>query len=172
MNEDHFTKIYLDRVDSTNDWCRRNLSELQLPACVVADFQEKGKGQYGREWMSNRGENLLCSLVFKPAGLEAFQGFHVSKVLAVSLAEMLQTFIPDVKIKWPNDILVSRRKIAGILIENSISGAFLKHSVAGTGLNLNQKEFPDFSDALEATSLNKETGKFFSRNTILELSKS
>lgn len=168
MNEKDFKRIYLKSVDSTNDWCRRNIADLQLPACVIADFQESGKGQYLRKWISESGENLLCSVVFKPDGLDAYKGFYISKAIAISLAEILQNYIPDVLIKWPNDILIKQRKIAGILIENSISGALLRHSVAGTGLNLNQDIFPEFTNTTAATSLYLETGKFFSRDEVLE----
>jgi BirA family biotin operon repressor/biotin-[acetyl-CoA-carboxylase] ligase len=148
-----------DNVTSTN----RVVSELlkhQKPKeelVVIADYQESGKGQGANSWHSREGENLLMSLLLFPAFLSASSQFHLSRVVSVSICEVLDILGTAAVIKWPNDILTSRGKIAGILIEHGISGGRISHTIAGIGLNLNQSEFPEFPQP--ATSLFLETGR-------------
>ena len=124
---------------------------------VMADYQEAGKGQGTHAWHSRKGENLLMSLLLKPAFLSASAQFHISRIVSVALCEVLESRGVSPQIKWPNDILVSGGKMAGILIEHGISGGNISHTIAGVGLNLNQREFPGFPTP--ATSLVLETGR-------------
>ena len=99
----------------------------------------------------------MMSLLLFPAFLSASCQFHLSRVVSVAICEVLDSLGADPVIKWPNDILCSRGKIAGILIEHGISGGSISHTIAGIGLNLNQSEFPEFSQP--ASSLFLETGR-------------
>ena len=118
---------------------------------VSVDYQYAGKGQGDHQWHSRPGENLLMSLLLFPAFLSASDQFYLSRVASLALIDTLKTLKLAPLIKWPNDILVNRRKLAGILIENGITGNKLSHSIIGIGMNLNQTEFPDFP--LKATSV-------------------
>jgi len=159
--------IYLDETDSTNDYYHRNRSSIVLPACIISGFQTKGKGQGGSIWHSEKGKNLLFSFVFLPEYLDASESFYISKIIAISLAEVLGERLKNIKIKWPNDIFAGNKKIAGILIENSISGPHVIRSIAGVGMNLNQIAFPIFSPGPEATSMKLELGELVDKDKIL-----
>ena len=124
---------------------------------VIADYQEAGKGQGANSWHSLKGENLLMSLLLFPAFLSASRQFHLSRVVSVAICDVLESQGVPAMIKWPNDILCSRGKIAGILMEHGISGRSISHTIAGLGLNLNQGEFPEFPQP--ASSLFLETGR-------------
>ncbi|TFH26693.1 MAG: biotin--[acetyl-CoA-carboxylase] ligase [Bacteroidia bacterium] len=148
-----------DKVSSTNLLVSEMLKH-QKPKeglVIIADYQESGKGQGTNLWHSSEGENLLMSLLLFPAFLSASYQFHLSRVVSVAICEVLESLGADPVIKWPNDILCTRGKIAGILIEHGISGGSISHTIAGIGLNLNQSEFPEFS--MPASSLFLETGK-------------
>ena len=124
---------------------------------ILADYQEFGRGQGVNVWQSKRGENLLMSLLLYPAFLSASSQFQLSRLASLALCDLLDSLGASPQVKWPNDILSSRRKIAGILIEHGILGGKLSHSIVGIGLNLNQSQFPVFPVA--ATSLYLDTGK-------------
>ena len=155
----HVKRIHLERTSSTN----RTLSDLlktgsvREEVVVITDYQEDGRGQGGHGWHSNPGENLLMSLLLFPAFLSASCQFHLSRLASLALCDMLKQLKTPSSlnlnpvIKWPNDILVGGKKIAGILIENGIMGSKLSHTIMGIGLNVNQDKFPDFPVA--ATSV-------------------
>lgn len=146
---------HLDEVDSTSSWLRRRLAERPLPSFsyVTARFQTGGRGQRGNSWESQAGKNLLLSMVFRPESMIApRRQFLISKAVTVAVAEAVEGLLrsagthPPVEIKWPNDIYIADRKIAGILIENSIETAVdmeprIGHTTIGIGLNVNQREF-------------------------------
>lgn len=107
---------------------------------VVAQAQTKGKGQTGNEWVAEPGKNLTCSLAFKP-NLSSQKLFYLNMLVALAIKKTLADFNLDAVIKWPNDILVDGKKIAGILIENQIQGRIISQTVVGIGLNINQTNF-------------------------------
>jgi len=148
-----------DSLTSTNSFLSDLLRHqpLEEGTVVIADYQDAGKGQGDHSWHSRRGENLLMSLILFPAFLSASRQFHLSRVASLALCEALDTLGIHTRIKWPNDILTEKGKIAGILIEHSITASYISHTVIGMGLNLNQTEFPDFP--VPATSLRLETGR-------------
>jgi len=162
-------RVHLEELESTN----RYLSELLKTGSqrdeliVVADYQRGGRGQGEHQWHSMPGENLLMSLLLFPAFLSASGQFHISRVASLALIDTLKRFNLFPLIKWPNDILVHRRKVSGILIENGITGRNLSHTIIGIGLNLNQMEFPKFT--VEATSLALETGIFCNRHELTDM---
>ncbi len=162
-------RVSLVQLVSTNLYLSDLLKEDPEtgPVLVLADYQDAGKGQGDHQWHSKPGENLLMSLLLFPAFLSASDQFQLSRVASLALIDTLKTLNLDPIIKWPNDILVERRKLAGILIENGISGKTLSFTIIGIGLNLNQTEFPSFP--LEATSVAIEIGVSSDRTEVSEL---
>lgn len=132
----------LNTVDSTNAYCWRKLSEGSvLDGTVVwAQLQESGKGQRGKSWDSTGG--LAMSVVLHPK-VSLNQQFVLNKAVAVAICDALADYGVQAKVKWPNDIYVGDRKLAGILIENSVRAHLLQQSVVGIGLNVRQDTFAD-----------------------------
>ena len=170
MNENnlHPRLFQLKEVDSTNLYLRRMLVEEDLPegSLVVADFQNSGRGQIGNVWESEDGKNLLFSLLIRPDFLLANQQFLISQIVSLSVKEVLDKYIKDVRVKWPNDIYWKDRKICGMLIENDLDREWISQSIIGIGININQGEFK--SDAPNPVSLFQITGKMFDRKVLLD----
>ena len=122
---------------------------------VAAGFQESGRGQGSNRWFSDAGENILCSILFRP-DVPASQQFLFNQYFALAVRKFLLRYVPEVQIKWPNDIYVGDKKIAGILIEHSVTGERISRTIAGIGLNVNQREFP--APLPNPTSIWLETG--------------
>lgn len=146
--------VKLKEIDSTNNYLKHLLSNcepLQEGTVIMADTQFAGRGQRGNVWLSEAGKNLTISILLKPVFLAASQQFELTKVISLGVTDCLTKLLgEDCKVKWPNDIYVKDQKIGGILIENTLKGAFLKDSVVGIGLNVNQNIF---ADGLKATSV-------------------
>ena len=136
--------IEIASVDSTNNYIK-NLLTTERPSegtIVLAHTQSAGRGQMGNIWASEPGKNLTVSYVFYPSFLEATKQFYLNMAVALAVKDCCELLLDDeVRIKWPNDIYYCDKKIAGILIENSISGSNLTSSIVGIGLNVNQAEF-------------------------------
>lgn len=150
--------VRLKRVDSTNNEAARIIAHEGRGEgfYVITDYQEYGRGQADHGWVSEPGKNLLLSKVVFPAFLSVSDQFLLSKAVSLSIRDLLNDFSISALIKWPNDILTSSGKIAGILIENSLTGRQISHSIVGVGLNVLQKKFPVFPHP--ATSMALETG--------------
>lgn len=136
--------IWLGEVDSTNSEARRHISDIDNLSVVSALSQSQGRGQMGNTWSSAPGENLTFSIVMKPEGLNAIRArdqFVLSEAAALTIVEFLSGHDIQAEIKWPNDIYVGNRKICGMLIENSLRGDTISHSIIGIGLNVNQRNF-------------------------------
>lgn len=163
------TIIELTEIDSTNNYAMRLVNEGMAEHGLVirADFQTHGKGQHGNVWMAEERKNLLCSVILDTKEFEIEDQFLLNCMTCVSLTELLmqQYNIPNVSIKWPNDIYAGRQKIAGILIENNIRGSLWTNAVVGIGLNVNQAEF---SYVKTATSIFIELGKELRVNQVLK----
>lgn len=135
--------IKLQSVPSTNSWIKENNTNLSAPCAVRAIEQTAGRGQRGNVWLSAPEKNLLFSLLWRPAELKAINQFALSQAVTIAVCRTLtQIFSIEAKIKWPNDIYVGDKKIAGILIEHSLKGSMIDYSIIGIGLNVNQTEFP------------------------------
>ncbi|MEN8230152.1 MAG: biotin--[acetyl-CoA-carboxylase] ligase [Bacteroidota bacterium] len=150
--------IKLDKVVSTNSFVAELIKEEidEEGLVVIAEYQEHGRGQGGHSWHSLEGENLLMSLLLYPAFLSASEQFQLSRVASLAICNALESMGVEPVIKWPNDILTGRGKIAGILLEHGITGKNLSHSIMGIGLNLNQSHFPDFPISATSLILEKE----------------
>ena len=137
--------IHLPETESTNQALRilANAGDMANKSIVWTDFQTKGRGQAGNSWESIYGMNLLCSILFYPPHLPANQSFAVLELAALTVKHTLDEYVPDISIKWPNDIYYLNHKISGILIENEIAEGYISRSIIGIGINLNQTEFKD-----------------------------
>ena len=141
--------IRLDEVDSTNRWLRENVAAVEATTVCVADFQTAGRGCGTNSWESERGKNLLFSLLMHPDGIEARQQFQISMATALAVSDAMGDFgIKDIRVKWPNDIYWNDQKLCGMLIENRLSGTAIRDSIIGIGLNVNQTvfRFPQAAD--------------------------
>ena len=135
--------ISLDQISSTNVYANELIEEGKLGSgtVILARNQTAGKGQQGNKWESQAGKNLTFSTILQHEDFPANDQFMLSKAISLGLIDYLKQYANEFRIKWPNDIFFKNRKIAGILIENSVQGAFLSESVVGIGLNINQKFF-------------------------------
>jgi BirA family biotin operon repressor/biotin-[acetyl-CoA-carboxylase] ligase len=159
--------IKLDAIDSTNSYLKA-MAAINLPkdfTVVVANHQTKGRGQMGTVWQTEEGKNLTASVFKEVSALNVEKQFYISMVVALAICKTLrQLKIPQLSIKWPNDILSANKKICGTLIENVIKQNQLKGSVIGFGLNVNQKNFEDLP---MASSMNLLTGVLFNKDEVL-----
>jgi BirA family biotin operon repressor/biotin-[acetyl-CoA-carboxylase] ligase len=159
--------IYREKVSSTNDLAFELLKERRVSegTVVYAGEQDKGRGQRGNTWLSEPGKNLTMSIILKPHFLPADKQFYISRIISLAIIDLLSELVRNISIKWPNDIYVGSDKIAGILIEHSITGDKLTSSIAGIGLNLNQVKFPDTLP--NPVSLGLITGEYHDVNKVL-----
>lgn len=162
--------IHIEVADSTN-LCLQQMAANGLVkhgSLLVAHTQTAGRGQRGNSWESNPGENLTASALLFPHFLEPSRQFMLTMVASLALTDLLGALAPEFewKIKWPNDIYVNNRKIAGILIENQLSGNSFDSSIIGIGLNINQKIF--VTDAPNPVSLHQLTGKTYLVSALAE----
>lgn len=159
--------LYIKSLFSTNDFLKNYIREnnCQEEFVVHTDLQTKGKGQQGNKWEAEKGKNLLFSIVIYPFDIAIHQQFVISQIISLSIVKTLEKYIDSVKIKWPNDIYWNDKKLCGILIENSLKGNTIKHSIIGIGLNINQTSFS--SDIPNPVSLKQITGKSYRREKIL-----
>lgn len=143
--------IHLSHIDSTNNFAATLISDqlCQNGTAILADSQSFGKGQRGNSWYSEPGKNLLVSFILKPDNLSVSRQHELTWITSICIVKTLGIFNIESQIKWPNDILIRGKKIAGILIENQLSGEFISNSIIGIGLNVNQTAF----DGIEATSI-------------------
>ncbi len=156
----------LNVVDSTNSYASELPPGMPEGSIVWALNQIKGRGQGNNRWESEPGKNLTFSIILYPTFLKAADQFYISKVISLAVADLLALFADRVSIKWPNDIYVGDKKIAGIIIENSVEISNIKQSIVGIGINLNQKIFS--SDAPNPLSLAQITGKDYDLKEMLE----
>ncbi len=158
--------IRLKDTDSTNDYALKLLKNdtVENGTIVIAGFQLAGKGHSGSSWESERDKNLLMSIVLFPSFLDVQHYFYISKFISLAILNTLKKYVKTARIKWPNDIFLGNKKVAGILIKNSVLQHNICSSVIGIGLNVNQK---NFSNGLNATSLFTETRKQINLEEIL-----
>jgi len=159
--------ISLHEVDSTNEQAKRWLSKNKPPegAVIFTHHQTKGKGQFGKTWESEPGKNLTFSIILYPVFLEAKKAPTLNQAICLGLKDFLQSLNIPARIKWPNDIYHHDKKLAGLLIENGLTGEHLNYSVTGIGLNVNQTNFsPDIPNP---TSLKLISGKEFELEKLL-----
>lgn len=156
-----------DTVVSTNTVALELAENTEEGAVVLADFQEKGRGRLGRNWVSPPGVNLSMSVILKP-DIEPKAITLITIMSAVACADALRrTTGLKISIKWPNDLIIHHRKLGGILTEIRTGRKGTLFAVVGIGININT-DLLEFPQAIRniATSLKNETGKMFSREEI------
>ncbi len=154
--------IILDSVDSTNNYAMGLIQkrEINQEIAIVALEQTCGKGRRGKQWKSNKGENIMLSVPAQMQWLSVLRQFELSVAIALSCFDFFRRYIlENLFIKWPNDIFINDSKAGGILIENLIKGKIWQWAVIGIGLNINQENFDE--NKFTATSLKNITGKNF-----------
>lgn len=165
MTNEKLKRISLDEVDSTNNFLR--LYQSDKPAditLVTAEFQSSGRGQRGNSWESERSQNLVFSLLVHPH-LPVSHIFSLSEACALAIRDALSTFTEGIEVKWPNDIYWHEKKIAGILIETTLTGKQIEDGIIGVGVNINQQQF--LSDAPNPLSLRQITNKEYDKEEVL-----
>lgn len=157
--------IYYKEVDSANTRIKELAKTAKEGLVVVADRQTAGRGRRGRTWESTEEGNLYMSVLLKPE-LEVTKAAMLTLVMAYSVAKALQRWEIDVQIKWPNDLIMGKKKICGILTEMEVLDGQIDFIVVGVGLNLGQQVF---SEELKekATSIFAETGRRIDREQVL-----
>ncbi len=156
---------WFNSLDSTNNVALSRLPDIPSGTVIAAREQTAGRGQRGNTWFTEPGKNLTFSIVLKPEGLAAGDAHLLNYLASVAVAEFLDGYGVSCCIKWPNDIYVGRKKICGILVENSLSGGCVAASVIGIGININQTQFPQLANA---TSLSLVTGREYVLEDCLE----
>lgn len=154
--------VHLSEVDSTNNYIKLNWKNLPNRTVVLADFQTKGSGQFERSWVSNKKENLLYSILIKENVIIDIE--LLNQIVIDMVIKTLDQFGIRANFKTPNDIYVSDKKIAGILIERQFDQYQLLYTIIGIGLNVNQVVF----EGLNATSMHNESKKKFTIEHILD----
>ena len=158
--------IKLNAIDSTNSFLKEMISkEIVVDyTVVVAEHQTNGRGQMGTIWDSDKGKNLMFSL-FKDLNMHVVEfPFYISMAISLAILKTLKALnIPDLRIKWPNDILSADKKVCGILIENVIKNR-LNSTIIGIGVNVNQTKFVNLP---KASSLKNITGVHYNLDEIL-----
>ena len=178
--------VWYEETDSTNLRAKEageQEKDISKGMLFVADRQTAGTGRRGRTWESPAGDNIYMSLLFKPE-IEPAKAPMLTLVMAVAVAEGIRVACENtvcdnkeescsnisaqtaMQIKWPNDIILNKKKVCGVLTEMALDGAAIKYVVIGVGINVNQKKF---SEELEdkATSLAIEFSKEFDRKMII-----
>jgi BirA family biotin operon repressor/biotin-[acetyl-CoA-carboxylase] ligase len=159
--------VFVPECHSTNTLAAdlASKSEMTEGSIVITAFQSAGRGQRGNTWHVEPDKNFTFSLILKPGFLPVKDQFFLNRFVSLGLTDYLQNYFnAEIKIKWPNDILIQDKKVCGILIENQLSGQHLTQSIVGIGLNMNQKEF----NVSTASSLSVLKGKEFDLQTELE----
>lgn len=163
--------MYIEQADSTNSLMQRLLrgEEEQYAACLkeqipllYTTYQTAGRGQTGNGWESEQGKNLLFTYLLREPEVKPTEQFELNILAAVLTHLALKDWLtdeqkPQLTIKWPNDIYYGDRKIAGILVENSLRGATILHSITGIGINVNQEQW--VGSAPNPVSLKQITGR-------------
>lgn len=164
--------IHVESVDSTNSYASEMLRQIELSeGSIIYSFEQlNGRGQRGNSWESEPNKNVALSLVLHPKFLTVEKQFLLTKITSLAVADLMAEMLEDsinpkrISIKWPNDIYVNGKKIAGILIENNLRETAIQSSIIGIGINVNQEVFSN----LNATSLALLSGKEFELMMVLE----
>lgn len=162
-----FEILEFEELESTNTMAEQlPKEEVKDKTVVLTHRQFAGRGQGENRWECEPGKNISMSVILRPECCEAGRQFAVSMVIALACKDFVSRYAEGCSVKWPNDVYVRDKKIAGILIGHSISGRWIRQSVCGIGLNVNQHEF--YSDAPNPVSLYQLTGEEIELSRALE----
>jgi BirA family biotin operon repressor/biotin-[acetyl-CoA-carboxylase] ligase len=161
--------LWMDEVDSTNSVLMGLAKNEKLAhGSVVCSYnQTAGRGQRGNSWQSEPNKNITASVYYQLGALPVANAFVLNKIVSLAVADTLKTIMPNqsVKIKWPNDIFVDNKKIAGILIENTLKQDAIAYTIIGVGININQEKF----DVPTAVSVKNILGIDYDLNSALNI---
>ncbi len=159
--------IYFDEVDSTNNRAKDSGERGGIHGTLfIADRQSAGKGRRGRTWSSPPGESIYMTILLRPS-ITPSRAPMLTLVMGLSVAEAVREVTgADAKIKWPNDIVINKKKVCGILTEMATEMMYVNYVVIGVGINVNQRQFPGELAGM-AASLCGETGKVYRRSEII-----
>jgi len=150
--------IKLDAINSTNEYLKEyiQVNSIKNNHIVYTFNQTKGKGQRGKVWISESGKNLAISIGFFPKRIKIKEQFILNMFFSLFIINTLKSLkIPNLKIKWPNDILSGNKKICGILNEIKVKGEFIDNIIVGFGINVNQQNFDNLPNASSLTLVKK-----------------
>ena len=151
---------HYEELDSTSEEAKKMAEDnVAEGTVVIAKHQTAGKGRMGREWIAQKGMNLSMSMVLRP-DMEATDIAQLTLLTGIAICDTLKEYSIETKIKWPNDILLNRKKISGILLESKLEASCVKFVVLGVGINVNNEEM-EAELQQKASSLWIETGKKF-----------
>lgn len=148
--------IKLDAIDSTNRYLADLVSKIPLKdyAVVVAQYQSAGQGQRGSNWQSEKGKNLIISILKKNIEIKVQDQFEINMRVSMAILMALKTFeIPNLSVKWPNDILSDNKKISGVLIQLLTKKQKINQAIIGIGINVNQTHFKNLPQATSIKSI-------------------
>lgn len=158
--------IFVKELASTNDYLKHFAKNdgLAEGAVVVTEFQTKGKGQHANSWHSEANQNALFSVLLRPKNLQGDHLNALSFLVSLAVRATVQKYLPsqEVTVKWPNDVMVGNKKVAGILIENRLGNP--TESIVGVGLNVNQRHFDTLPNAV---SMNSISGSVFTIEEVI-----
>ncbi len=158
----------LDAINSTSIYLKQLSKEVDVSnwTIVTAEYQTLGRGQMQTKWESEYGKNLIFSVLIKFDDLKVWNQFNLNCAISIGIFNALKEYkLPQLKIKWPNDIMSVNKKLGGILIENSLLNDKIYQSVVGIGLNINQDIYPDYLP--KAVSMKQILKNDFDRDEIL-----
>ncbi len=159
--------VFLPQCHSTNDELVLLARKFNEPegTLIYTDDQLKGRGQRGNVWISEPGKNILMSLLLRPKFLSPSNQFNLNLIAGLAVVDTLSDLIEaSIRLKWPNDVYINEKKIAGVLIENNLRGNILESAVVGIGFNINQRGF----NIPTATSLAIEAQQQFDKEEVME----
>ncbi|MDA0315230.1 MAG: biotin--[acetyl-CoA-carboxylase] ligase [Bacteroidetes bacterium] len=159
---------FLPECHSTNDIALQALREKEVGegSIFITNHQTRGKGQRGNSWETKPGENLTFSLILQPRFLDISEQFLLNMAISNAIRGCFQEYIPELLVKWPNDLVIPRLgKLGGILIENLVGSSGWDYAVVGIGLNINQNQFT----SPQATSLSLATGNVYPLQELFKL---
>ena len=146
--------IHLNTINSTNTYAKTIAEEKENGVVIISEEQTMGRGRIGRQWKSNKGEGIWMSIILKP-NIKPTKAPFITLIAGASITKALNNIGIDTKIKWPNDIIINNKKIAGILTELSSEIDMINYVVVGIGINVKTLEFDDEIRNI-ATSIYKE----------------
>lgn len=154
--------INLEEVNSTNLYAKQNMALLDDKTVIIAKRQTCGRGRFDRKWVDLGGDNLFMTIVLKPSTSFDCKYSNLTQYMCVVLAQVLEDYGLKPTIKWPNDVMVNNKKIAGILSETVVHGSMFNGLALGIGVNLNaeKKDLKQIKERV-ATALNIELERIY-----------
>lgn len=160
-----FKKIHYDTLPSTNKYLKENYTHYNDHTVISCTNQTNGKGRINRDWTMKPGDSLAFSILLKP-DLEINNIGLISLITSVAVFQVVNSFVSNAVIKWPNDVLINGKKVCGILIETTVTNK-IEALIIGIGININNDNFPDEIKS-KATSLKLESNTHYNLDVILD----